>query len=215
MSEAANQIRDRRRAWATPGGSHDRTVRLMATWLPAAIGILVAVMVLSPFTPRGEVSFLLDRNKVAVTRERVRVDNAMYRGTDDKNRAFTVTAQSAVQTSASVPVVGMGKLTAEIALGDGPATLTAPAGAYNYDTETVIVDGDVVMNAAGGYRMVTRNVTIDLNDKRITGSGGVSGAIPAGTFSANRITADLDARTIALEGNARLLMAPGKLRIPQ
>jgi hypothetical protein len=27
--------------------------------------------------------------------------------------------------------------------------------------------------------------------------------------------ADLEARTIALEGNARLLMAPGKLRVPQ
>lgn len=215
MSEAANQVRNRRRAWATPGGAHDRTVRIMATWLPAAIGVLVAVMVLSPLTPRDEVSFLLDRNKVEVTRERVRVDDAMYRGTDNKDRAFIVTAQSAVQTSAAIPVVGMGRLTAQIALSDGPASLTAPSGSYNYRDETVRVNGDVVMNAAGGYSMVTRNVAIDLKGQRITGSGGVSGAIPAGTFSADRISADLDARTIALEGHARLVMAPGKLRIPQ
>ncbi len=49
---------------------------------------------------------------------------------------------------------------------------------------------------------------------RVTGAGGVTGAIPAGTFSANRIVADLGERTVALEGNARLLMAPGKLRMP-
>ena len=68
--------------------------------------------------------------------------------------------------------------------------------------------------AADGYRMTSRNVEIDLKGRRVTGSGGVSGAIPAGTFSAERIVADLDARTVALDGNARLLMAPGKLRMP-
>jgi lipopolysaccharide export system protein LptC len=99
-------------------------------------------------------------------------------------------------------------------MADGPAQLTAVAGAYDYDAETVSVDGPVDFSAADGYRMTTSHVSIDLKGRKVVGSGGVSGAVPAGTFSAERIVADLEARTIALEGNARLHMAPGKLRMP-
>jgi lipopolysaccharide export system protein LptC len=62
--------------------------------------------------------------------------------------------------------------------------------------------------------MVANGVSVDLLNKTLEGSGGVSGAVPAGTFSANRLSADLQARTVALSGNARLHMIPGKLRMP-
>lgn len=215
MTQAADIIRDRRRAWATPGGTHDRMVRLLASWMPAGIGVVAAVMILAPLTPRGEVSFLLDRNKVAFVRERLRVDNASYRGVDSQDRAFTVTAATAVQRTAQVPVVEMTGLVAAIGLADGPASLSAASGSYDFDAERVAVPGSVDFAAADGYRMVTRNVTIDLKTRRVAGTGGVSGAIPSGTFSANGISADLAARTIALEGNARLRMEPGKLRMPK
>jgi len=45
--------------------------------------------------------------------------------------------------------------------------------------------------------------------------GGVSGAIPAGTFSADRFDADLDERVISLTGRARLRMQPGRLTVPR
>ena len=215
MTQAADIIRDRRRAWATPGGSHDRLVRFLAAWLPAGIGVVAAVMVLAPLAPRGEVSFLLDRNKVAFVRERLRVENASYRGADSRDRAFIVTAGTAVQRTAEVPVVEMTGLIARIALADGPASLAAAAGSYDFEAEKVLVPGSVDFTGADGYRMVTRNVTIDLKAQRVSGDGGVSGAIPSGTFSANRISADLAARTVALEGNARLRMEPGKLRMPK
>lgn len=214
MTEAADQIRDQRQEWAKPGGSHDRKVRILARWLPGAVGVVVAAMIIGPLFPKGEISFMLDRNKVAVTSERVRINNAMYRGEDNLGRPFTVTAGNAVQVSARVPIVSMQDLAARIRLSDGPAQLTAVAGSYDYDAETVSVTGPVAFAAADGYRMTTSHVTIDLAHHKVIGSGGVTGAIPAGTFSAQRIVADLDQRTIALEGNARLQMAPGKLRMP-
>ena len=48
----------------------------------------------------------------------------------------------------------------------------------------------------------------------MTGTDGVEGSVPAGTFSADRLEADLDARTVALDGHARLRMVPGKMRMP-
>ncbi|HEX7753538.1 MAG TPA: LPS export ABC transporter periplasmic protein LptC [Novosphingobium sp.] len=215
MTVQADQIRDRRRSFAKPGGSHDRLIRLLATWLPAAIGALAAVMIFSPLATRGEVSFLLDRNKVAITKERLRVDSATYRGLDNQDRAFVVTAGSAVQLSATVPVVQMRDLVARIMLQDGPAELSAPGGAYNYNDEKMRVTGNVNFRAADGYSMIARNVTIDLNQRRVTGDGGVEGAIPSGTFTARRIFADLGERTVTLDGNARLRMEPGKLRMPR
>lgn len=215
MTVQAELIRDRRRAFAVPGGSHDRLVRRLATWLPAAIGAIAAVMVLAPLAPRGEISFLLDRNKVAIVNERLRLDDATYRGIDSRNRPFSVTAGSAVQQTASQPVVHMDRLVARILLNDGPAALTAPNGTYNFETERVSVNGEVGFAAADGYRMVTRNVTVDLQNQLVTGNDGVSGTLPSGTFAADRIVANLGERTVALEGHARLQMQPGKLRIPQ
>jgi lipopolysaccharide export system protein LptC len=49
----------------------------------------------------------------------------------------------------------------------------------------------------------------------MTGRGRVSGEIPAGTFSADSIRADLVERSLLLSGKARLRMVPGQLRQPK
>lgn len=215
MSLEATQIRSQRRHFAAPGGRHDRMIAFLAKALPAAIGLLAAVMILVPLSPRGEISFLLDRNKVAVTKERVQVADAAYRGADNKGRPFVVMAGDAVQRTAQVPLVQMNDLVAQMKLEDGPAEIRAPSGAYNYDAEKLAINGPVNFVAADGYRMQTQDVAIDIGSQTAVGSGGVSGAVPTGTFRADRIVADLEGRTIKLEGNARLRMTPGKLRIPQ
>ncbi len=215
MTEAADIIRDKRRHWAAPGGSHDRKVRILARWLPGLVGVVAAAMIVGPLFTQGELSFLLDRNKVAVTEERLRVTNAMYRGEDGQGRPFTVTAGSAVQVSAREPVVRMENIAARIRLSDGPAELTAARGAYDYSAQTVQADGPVQFTAADGYRLSTANVLIDLRQRKVWGSGGVSGAVPAGTFSADRVSADLDSRVLMLDGNVRLRIDQTSFRIPR
>ncbi|MBV1916541.1 MAG: LPS export ABC transporter periplasmic protein LptC [Sphingomonadaceae bacterium] len=215
MTAQADLIRDRRRAFAAPGGFHDRLITILSKALPAAIGLVAAVMILSPLSPRGEVGFLLDRNKVAITSERIAVDKAMYRGQDGRGRPFVVKAGSAIQATSANPTVILHKLEAHLEMTEGPARIWAPQGNYNYRSEQITVDGPVNFEAADGYRMVTQNVAIDLNEHKAVGSGGVSGSVSTGTFAADSIIADLDARTVTLEGNARLLMTPGKLRIPK
>ena len=215
MTVQADQIRDRRRAFAAPGGSLDRMVRWLAVGLPALVGVIAALMIVSPLSPRGEVSFLLDRNRVSIAEDRLRVDNAVYRGNDTRGRPFSVSAGEAVQHSVTEPVVRMRDLVARMLLQEGPAVLTADLGRYDYSTERVLVDSQVRLTAADGYRMTASGVAVNLADKTLVGSGGVEGAIPAGTFSANSLRADLDARTVTLEGNARLRMVPGQMQMPR
>jgi lipopolysaccharide export system protein LptC len=189
-------------------------VAFLARALPMAVGIVAALMVITPLSPRGEVSFLLDRNKVALIDERLSVDNAMYRGRDNQGRPFSLMAGEAVQRSSAEGLVRMQDLVAQMVLSDGPARLSAGGGTYDIDAETVAVDGPVRLTASDGYAMVARGVSVDLKAKLMRGDEGVSGEVPAGTFSADTIRADLGARTLTLDGNARLTMIPGKLRMP-
>lgn len=214
MTLAADRMRSRRQAFAAPGSPLDKAVRVLAVGLPALVGVIAAMMLITPLSPRGEVSFLLDRNKVAVAEDRLRVDNAMYRGQDSNGRPFSLVAGEAVQQSNTVPIVELQDLTARMVLSEGPAMLNSPRGTYAIDDEQVRVPGVVQFTAADGYEFVARNVTIDLPSRSLLGDGQVSGQIPAGTFSANSMRADLDARTISLVGNARLNMTPGRLRVP-
>jgi len=213
-TEEAKELRDARQHFAAPGGSHDRLVHFLSRALPMAVGVVAALMVITPLSPRGEVSFLLDRNKVSVINERLRVDNAMYRGQDNNGRPFSLTAGEAVQRSSREGIVRMSNMVASILLADGPARITAKSGAYDIDKERMDIAGALQLSAADGYHMVVRGVTVDLAARRMTGSDGVEGAIPAGTFSADRFVADIDTRTIALAGNARVTMIPGQLRMP-
>jgi lipopolysaccharide export system protein LptC len=214
MTAKADKIRNRRRAFAAPGSSLDRTVRWLAIGLPALVGAVAALMVVTPLGPRGEVSFLLDRNKVALTPNRLVVNNAIYRGEDSKGRPFSLSAGAAVQHSVAQPVVQMRDLVGRLLLDQGPAQLTAELGSYNYNTQQVTVDSEVKFVAADGYHVNTRGVSIDLDKKTMVGDGGVQGETPAGTFSADAMHADLDARTVALQGHARLHMIPGKMQVP-
>jgi lipopolysaccharide export system protein LptC len=215
MTAEADQRRDRRRAFATPGGSLDKIVRWLALGLPAAVGVITALMIITPLSPRGEVSFLLDRNKVALANDRLRIDNAVYRGEDANGRPFSLSAGEAVQKSASEPIVRMHDLTARMLLPQGPAVLSASGGSYDFDADTVTIDNEVNFKAADGYALTARGVSINLKDKTLVGDEGVEGTVPAGTFSADAIRANLAERIIALEGNARLHMVPSRLTVPK
>jgi len=214
MTAAADLQRTRRQRFALPGGSHDRLVKTLAMLLPAGVGALAALMVFTPLSPKGEVSFLLDRNRVAVVEDRLRVERAMYRGEDDEGRPFSITAGGAVQHSAANPIVTMRELVARILLSGGPAVLTANDAAYDIKDQQVRVFGPMVFAAADGYRMAAEDVDIDFGNSRMVSRGRVEGRVPAGTFSADRIVTDLDARTVTLDGHARLRMVPGRMRMP-
>lgn len=211
----AKALRSRRQHAAAPGGSHDKLVGFLTRVLPVGVGIIAALMVITPLSPRGEVSFLLDRNEVAVIDERLSVDNAMYRGRDDRGRPFSITAGEAVQRSSAEGLVRMDDMIAQLLLPEGPARLTANGGVYDIDAEQVAVDGPVRLNAADGYEMTANGVSLNLERREMVGDKGVQGEIPAGTFSARSMRADLSSRTLTLEGEARLTMIPGRVRMPE
>lgn len=208
MSEIADRVRTQRQHWAAPGSRHDRFVTLARWMLPSAIGVLTAFLVMAPIYSSSEVSFVLDKKKVEVAKERMKIQAAQYRGVDDKGQPFSLDAGSAIQRSSAEPVVQLNRLSAAIRLSDGPATVSADSGRYDMRTEQVQLDGPLDFKSAGGYDLRTHDATIDLQQRTLVSGGAVTGQVPQGNFSANKMRADLENRSVRLEGNARLRIVP-------
>ncbi|MEO7564873.1 MAG: LPS export ABC transporter periplasmic protein LptC [Sphingomicrobium sp.] len=212
MSNAATRDRRSKQRWAVPGGAHDRLVRLTKIALPSAVGVLIAILALAPLDRSGDISFILDKKKVANAPERMRVEAARYSGIDDKGQHFTVLAKRAVQPTAEVPVVDIERITAELALAKGPLKLSANSGRYNIDSQKILVNGAIAVAGPDGFTLRTRDVSVDLKTRKLASAGPVSGRIGLGPFSAGRMRADLGNRSVILDGGARLKIEQGTVR---
>ena len=206
LSAEATAQRSKRQRWAAPGGGHDHLVTLLKRSLPVVAFALGALLLAAPFTHQNEVSFVLDKNKVDMASERMKVVEALYRGEDARGRPFSLRAGSALQRSSRDPIVELNELEARLQMENGGALVTARRGNYNLDKETVGVVGPIQFESANGYRLTTRDVDIQLEERRLRSRGSVEGRMPTGTFRADHLNADLEARTVTLEGNARLRM---------
>lgn len=212
MSEQADKERTLRQFFAAPGGRHDRLVRILRVGLPSIIGVLVAMLVVSPFSNTQEMSFVLAKDEVNMAKERMRLTNAMYRGEDSRGRPFTLRGGSAVQKSSSEPVIRLTDLSGQILMANGPAQLVAGQGSYNLETEKVRVEGPLSYTGGDGFSLTANNVEFAMKTRQIESFGPVNGAMKVGAFSAGKLRADVDARIVRLEGGAHLRINQNAIR---
>ena len=205
-------IRERKQRWAVPGSAHDRLVRWSKIGLPSAVGILIAALMLAPLDKKGDVSFILDKKKVENAPERMRVEAARYTGTDNKGQMFEMTANRAIQRSSDVPLVDINGMFARLALSQGPLLIAANQGRYNIDSQQVAILGPVKVAGPNGYRLATRDVTVDLKGRQLASGGPVAGQMRLGNFQAGQLKADLGERTVVLDRGARLKIVQGAVR---
>jgi lipopolysaccharide export system protein LptC len=206
--------RDRaaKRGWAAPGGFHDFFVRSLKILLPAGVGVFLAYLLLTPLSHNKEVSFLLDKKKVATATERLKTQTAHYQGVDDNGRPFTIDADQAIQKTSQVPIVDITGVRAQMQLNQGPAVATANSGRYHMDKQTLDVDGPIHVVGANGYKLETRDVTLDLNTHSVTGRSGVEGQMTLGHFTAANMDANLPNQHVTLTGRVHLHIDQGGLR---
>jgi lipopolysaccharide export system protein LptC len=212
LSEAANRQHEIKRHWAEPGSRHDLVIRATKYGLPVIIVALVILLAIAPFEKRGDVSFILDKNKVEEAQERMRVEQARYVGEDNKGQKFEIVADRAVQPSSNVPVVTIEGMRARLNLVRGPLSIAALKGRYDLEQEEMLIDGPVRVVGPDGYRLATRDVRVDLDKRTMQSRGAVSGAMQLGQFEAGNLSADLDERTVRLNGGVRLKIRQGAVR---
>ena len=204
MTRAADDLASERRSWALPGSTWDRQVILLKRLLPgAAIAIMLACLIW-PLTARQEFSFILSRDGVEKAGERLRMEAPMYRGEDSKGRAFSILADEAVQRSSNTPVVELTKIEARLEMEEGIATVAAPEGRYDLEAEKLEVSGPVVFHRPDGFSLETADVAVDLPSRKVESIGHVSGRMPLGQFTAERLDADIETRVVTLSGGVKM-----------
>ena len=212
MSEAAIRQHDVKRHWAEPGSRHDRLVRFAKIGLPLIAAAFVLILAVAPFDKGGDVSFILDKKEVDKAAERMRIETARYTGEDNKGNKFEITARRAIQQSSDQPIVNIEGMMALLSLAQGPVTIAANQGRYDLDTHLVDVVGPVRVVGPDGYRLETRDVSVDLKERTMVSHGPASGAMRLGRFEAGQLSADLGERTVVLGGGARLKIVQGAVR---
>jgi lipopolysaccharide export system protein LptC len=212
LSEVANRQHEIKRHWAEPGSRHDLVIRAAKYGLPVIIVVLVVLLAIAPFEKRGDVSFILDKNKVEEAQERMRVEQARYVGEDNKGQKFEIIADRAVQPSSNIPVVKVQGMRARLNLTRGPLSIAALRGRYDLEQEEMLIDGPVRVVGPDGYRLATRDVRVDLDKRTMQSRGPVNGEMQLGQFQAGNLSADLDERTVRLNGGVRLKIRQGAVR---
>ena len=212
MSEAAIRKHEAQRHWAEPGSSHDAVVRFAKLGLPVIAAAFLLLLAIAPFDQSGDVSFILDKKEVDKAAERMRIETARYSGEDDKGNKFEITARRAIQQRSDQPIVNIEGMMARLGLAQGPLLMAANRGRYDLDTQQVSVVGPVRVVGADGYRLETRDVTVDLKQRTMKSQGPASGAIRLGQFQAGNLSADLGERKVVLDGGVRLKITQGAVR---
>ena len=211
MAEATVRERFKQR-WAEPGSAHDRLIRRSKVFLPAAVGVLLAILVVAPLDKKGDVSFILDKKKVQSAPERMRVEAARYTGTDDKGQLFQIVANRAIQPSSDTPLVDINGMFARLEQSQGPVLIAANQGRYNLDTQQVAIPGLVKVAGANGFKLNTSDVTVDMKQRQLASQGPAAGEMRLGQFRADHIRADLRQHSVVLDGGARLKIVQGAVR---
>jgi lipopolysaccharide export system protein LptC len=200
---ASADLTSRQRA-ALPGSSKDRVFGILKIALPAAAVIVLATIIAWPLVAAQEFSFLLAKDQVEMATERLRINNAVYRGETARGEAFVISAGGAVQRSSALPIVELTSLNAKLKMADGPATVTAPAGRYFIETDMLQITGPVRFDSAAGFSLDSQTVDVDLNARTVVTPYPVTGVLPIGSFRANSLSADIQGRNVVLDGGVHL-----------
>lgn len=170
----------RRRA----GRRHGRFVglaKLLFLTLAAGLIVLVAVW---PQLGKDENIFRL--GSVKIEREDVetlRVVNARFTGTSDEGRPYTMTFDSASQTSNDSDLVTLIKPQADIVLSDGAwVAVTAPKGRLHKENRILELDDAVDLFHDSGLHIHTGDITFNLESGTGAGYEPLNGQAPFGQF---------------------------------
>ncbi|MEX6723725.1 LPS export ABC transporter periplasmic protein LptC [Parapedomonas caeni] len=197
-----------RRAAIPIGGGYDRFVAVTKVALPALSFLLFATILVWPAANSQEMSFVLSKDRVETSPERLRMEYPSYRGVDSKGRPFEISARRAVQKTSATPVVELTDVSARISLVDGDARVRAATGSYDLESEKLTVIGDLKLETDSGYRFATRDAIVDLASRTAYGKGGVDGTGPLGHFSASGFRADIATHTVVFEGRTSTRITP-------
>lgn len=187
--------------------SYTAFVSAMKVALPLLALVLVGLVLMLPQLQSTE-----EKLRSSVTQqikahdlENLYMVNARYVGTDEKNRAYTLTANSARQVSTDSDLVALEGPKADVALGDGHwVALQANAGAFYRKAQSLVLFGDVNIFHDDGYTVRTGEIEMNLKKGTAVGSKPVVAHGPLGLLRAKGFKILEKGETVLFTGKSNL-----------
>lgn len=197
------------------GGRYDKVITLLRGLLPASAIALAVVTAAYPFFNERETSFVLARDSVEASEDRLRMVNPRYSGVDASDRPFKVQAASAVQPRGVADEVTLTAIAASMELaGDIDVSINAGTGTYRPSQEILTLSGPVEVVTSNGYRIDASDSVVDLDDHLVTSDQKVDAAGPLGRFKAKGFQARIDEDKLIFTGGVVALITPQKAALP-
>jgi len=191
------------------GDAYSSFVGLMKFLLPAAAFVLVALVLLWPQIERTEKS--IRRTLMSALSpediENVQIVGPRYRGVDERNQPYLLTADLARQSGTDNDLVSLSAPKADMTLQDGTwLALTAKSGAYHQKGEKLDLLGEVSIFHDSGYTVQTDEARIDLAGGTAEGDQPVVAHGPLGSLESEGFRAFDKGQVIIFTGKARLVI---------
>jgi lipopolysaccharide export system protein LptC len=191
----------------TYNDSYTSFVAAMKVALPLLALVLVGLVLMLPQleSTQEKIRSSVTQQIKAHDLENLYMVNARYVGTDEKNRSYTLTANSARQVSTDSDLVALEGPKADVALGDGHwVALQANAGAFYRKAQSLVLFGDVNIFHDDGYTVRTPEIEMNLKKGTATGTKPVVAHGPLGLLRAKGFKILEKGETVLFTGKSSL-----------
>lgn len=190
--------------------AYGRFVGFMRILLPTVATALIIVVALWPQLSDQQHRYQITPAKVKdQSNQTLTMVNGVYTGVDEKQRPFTLTADSVKMASAEWSDVAMVGPKADILTQDGSwIAVTAKTGNYDRDAKILDLKGAVNLFHDSGYEFRTEAATVNMNAGNARGNEPVQGQGPFGNLKAQGFIIHNRGERIQFLGRSTLVLHP-------
>lgn len=214
--ERLGATRPRKARHRRPLMGYAATVTTLKILLPAiAVGLILLVALWPQYLLEGGRFQIVADSSGDAGIDRLSMVNPRFRGSDEQNRPFTVSAESAVQDLKDDNLILLARPQAEMKLEDGAGVaLMAAQGSYRRDSEILNLSGGVDLRHDRGYQIHTPSAAIDLRGGTAQGHEPVAAEGPFGTLHAEGFRVAERGDIVEFTGKSRLILEGGPEALP-
>ena len=186
-------------------------VGVMRYVLPLIAIILISLIVIWPIMSGTEEGFRITYSEISEVDGSLKMVNARYMDTDERNQPFTVSASEASQHEANSTTIILQNITADIFNGAEKRNwyaLTAKSGTYERNKKLLDLKGKVTLFPDVGHELVTESAHIDLGKGIAVGNEPIEGQSPFGLLNAGSFRLIEKGQTTFFGNRVKLVIFP-------
>ena len=187
---------------------YTRFVKLLKLLLPTIASVLVAMILIWPQIVSEKDRFKINIGTPVFSRaEKMRMINAKFFATDEKNQPYSLSADLAMETEAGSMIIELTEPKADIMLANNSWIATeARKGIFSQKEEVLNLLNKVSIFHDNGSQFETDNIVINLKKGEAFADSKVTITAPFGTMEGKGILVTDKGEKIKLIGNAKVVL---------